>query len=333
MSRTIRLGAVFALASILVSGGSAHAQPALPELSVSSFPSPSTSYWFAALIPALGLDEKHGFRLTVTAKPSQAAYSDFVSGADQACYCIATGAAARFLERGVDVRQLWNVQTYEHILVTSDAAINSAKDLEGRSLGADTTTGSWAIFRSLLARSGVDLEKVEIRSSPISTNLAELSQGRLTALATSTSLDYWRVDAREPGKYRAIQIADSEAWQKLTGEPGTPGWGFGVRAAWLEAPGNRDLAGKLYAASRDLVDRIRNEPDTIALEVEKVAGIEPWPLARSFRENWSFHLAPIKDFEKSVRLLGSELLPEGGVLKGPLTEEQYGVLIADFEAP
>lgn len=326
-------GLVLALAGatgLLAPAPAAMADDALPELAVSSFPSPSTSFWFAALIPQLGLDVEHGFRLALTAKPSQVAYADFVSGADLICYCIAPGAAARFVERGTDVTLLWNVQTYDNILITSDPAVTAPQDLEGRSLGADTTTGSWAISRALLARQGVDLERVEIQSAPISANVTELSLGRISALASSTWLDFYRVDALEPGKFNVVPIADSEAWRDLTGETGTPGWGLGVRTAFLDDPANHDLLQRLYRASHDLVELIREDPDRIAGLVEEIAGIDAGPLARSFRENWSLHLAPISEFANSVRLLGSELLPDGGVLDGPLSEEQYQILLSDF---
>jgi ABC-type nitrate/sulfonate/bicarbonate transport system substrate-binding protein len=196
---------------------SASAQEPLPELVVSSFPSPTASFWFSHLIPKLGLDRKHGFRLNVQAKPSQVAYSDFVSGASKACYCIATAAAARFVERGADISQVWIVQTNVSYLVTADPTVKGAKDLEGKTLAADTATGAWAIAASLISRAGADLKKIKVQPGAISNSLIELSRGRVDAAVATSALDFIRINQEEPNKYHLIVLGNDKATVEATG--------------------------------------------------------------------------------------------------------------------
>jgi len=307
------------------------AQENLPGLAVSSFPSPTASFWFSHLIPKLGLDRKHGFRLTVEAKPSQVAYSDFISGASKACYCIATAAAARFVERGADISQVWIVQTNVSYIVTGDPAIKSAKDLEGKTLAADTATGAWAVAASLISRAGTDLKKVRIQPGSISNSLIELSRGRVDAAVATSALDFIRINQEQPDKYRLIVLGNDKATFEATGGKGIPYWGFGAWNEWLRQPANADLSRKLYAASIDLIGLLRSDTDRIAGEVAEVAKVDKQAFLAETRNYWTYHLGPASDYEKGIRLLGSDFLPAGKQIDAPLTESAYRTLISDFK--
>lgn len=330
MHSAFRSGLVALAATVMLAGSPATAQDKLPELAVSSFPSPTPSFWVPNLIHKLGLDEKHGFRLTVESKPSQVAYADFVSGASKLCYCIAPAAAARFVERGSDIAQLWIVQTQITLIITADPEIRTPKDLEGRTLGADTTTGSWAIAASLLTRAGADLGKVDIRSGSISNSAAELSLGRVDAIAASPTA-IAQLQVKEPGKYHAIDISDTEAVGKLTGGKRLPSWGVGAWNDWIDTPGHDELLQRLYAATVDFIALTKSEPERLAKEIAAITGVEEEAALTELTTYWNFELAPVSEYEQGIRLLGSDLLPNSNQLDGPLTEENYKTLISTFK--
>ena len=156
------------------------ASPQLPVLNVTVFAAPSQVVWFPVLIQKTGLDAQHGFKLEIKQKPSQIAYADFAAGADPVCYCISTGAGGRFVEQGADIALLWNIFNYDYYVVSGNAAVHTLKDLEGKTLVADTVTGSWALAGWFLQQQGVDLSKVTIRSSNVrgAGGFAELLAGR-----------------------------------------------------------------------------------------------------------------------------------------------------------
>ena len=60
----------------------------------------------------------------------------------QVCYCISTGAGGRFVEQGADIELLWTIFNYDYFIVSANPAVQSVKDLEGKTLVADTVTGS-----------------------------------------------------------------------------------------------------------------------------------------------------------------------------------------------
>ncbi|MGI0490138.1 hypothetical protein ACN4EK_32680, partial [Pantanalinema rosaneae CENA516] len=129
----------------------------LPTLRIVVFAAPSQSIWIPSIIQEAGLDRKHGFVLDVTPKPSQVAYSDFATGAERVCYCANPSAVARFVQEGSDITLLWNVFSLSSLISTTSPDIREPKDLEGRILAADTTTGSWAITNWWLQQHGVCL--------------------------------------------------------------------------------------------------------------------------------------------------------------------------------
>jgi hypothetical protein len=99
----------------------------------------------------------------------------------------------------------------------------------------------------------------------------------------------------------------------------------------LRQPKNADLSRKLYAASVDLIELLRNDPDRIAGEVAELTKVDKQAVLAETKNYWTYNLGPASDFERGIRLLGSDFLLAGKQLDAPLTESNYRTLISDFK--
>jgi len=334
-ARTLLVGLTLLASSVLVSAATPAAEtPALPHLAITVFAPPSYSVWFPTLIQKLGLDVKHGFRLDVTPKPGQLAYTEFASGSDKVCYCAAPAAVARFVEHGADITLLWNVFDLRYDIATADPSIRAPKDLEGRSFSADTNTGGWAITALLLKEHGVDLTKIRIHSASNAAQIAELSVGRVDA-AMLGPVDLAQLQIQSPQKFHSFTIFDNVAWQKsaATPHPGIPSIAMGVWRDWLAAPANRDLVERLYAANQDAVAFARAHPDEAADIISQAEHIDRKVLVFGLTHYFEIvDLRPISEYREAIKVLTQSLLPDAKLLDRPMTDAELAAYVSDFGA-
>lgn len=308
-------------------------QSELPVLSVTVFAAPSQVVWFPTLIQKTGLDAKHGFRLEVKQKPSQVAYSDFVSGTDPVCYCISTAAGGRFVQQGANVSLLWNIFNYDHFIVTANPTVQKLKDLEGKTLIADTVTGSWALAYWFLQEQGVDLSKVQVRSSGVhgAGSFAELIAGRADGLA-ATPIEASVALADSEGTLRALSVYDSAVWKKYTDNRALPSIAAGAWRDWAAKPENLDLLRRLYAANLDAAELVRRDPDKAADLIEQGTGISKASLTYYFAHFASLiDIRPISENRESIAVLTQKVLPEAKQLDRPLTPSELDTYVSDFK--
>jgi len=310
----------------------AEAAKALPVLSVTVFAAPSQVVWFPVLIQKTGLDVKHGFRLEVKQKPSQVAYADFASGADPVCYCASTAAVARFVQQGAGITLLWNIFNYDDFVITGNPAVRKPKDLEGRTLLADTVTGSWAIANWLLQRQGVDFSKVQLRSSSVhgAEGFAQLLAGRADGVVV-TPIDASVVLAEATSSLRAFSVYDSAIWQGLAKSPTLPSIAAAAWRNWAARPENLDLLRRLYAANLDAAALVKADPDKAAGLIESGTGITKKTLLYYFK-NFSnlIDIRPISENRESIAVLTQKVLPDAKQLERPLTPEELDLYVSDF---
>ncbi|WP_179221582.1 ABC transporter substrate-binding protein [Inquilinus limosus] len=311
--------------------GAAAAQE-LPRLDVTVFAPPSQSIWLPVLIQQLGLDTKHGFKLEVTAKPSRVAYADFATGADPVCYCSSISAVARFVEQGSQISLLWNIFDYDYYIVTTNSEIKTAKDLAGRTLLADTVTGSWASAAWLLSQSGLDLSSVQIRSTSGrgAAALAELTTGRVDALAANPTETATLLSEGGPD-LKAFSIFDKALWARTSDAPAMPSIAFGVWKTWYDEPENAALARRFYAANVEAADYVRQNPAKAAALVAADAQVPEAALNDVFtRFPHLINIRPIADYRSAIAELTQKLLPEAEQLERPLTDEELKLYVSDF---
>lgn len=304
----------------------------LPVFKVSVFAAPSQVVWFPVLIQKTGLDQKHGFKLEVQQKPSQVAYADFASEADPFCYCISTAAGGRFVQQGADVTLLWNIFNYDYFLVTGNPAVQKLKDIEGRVLLADTVTGSWALASWFMGEQGVDLSKVQIRSSNMrgAGSFAELKAGRADA-AVLTPIDASVVLANAETGLRAISFYDANIWDKYAHNRTLPSIAAGASRSWAAKPENLDLLRKLYAANVDAAAFVKSDPEKAAELIEQGTGIPRDALIYYFKHfGHLIDIRPISDNRASLAVLTQKILPEAKQLDRPLTDKELDIYVSNF---
>ncbi len=327
---------LFIVASALVltfinGAGDALAQE-LPVLKVSVFASPSQVVWFPVLIQKTGLDRKHGFKLEVQQKPSQVAYADFASGADPFCYCISTAAGGRFVQQGSNTALLWNIFNYDYYLITANPAVQNLKDIEGRTLIADTVTGSWALASWFLQQQGVDFSKVNLRSSNVrgAGSFAELQAGRADGVVV-TPIDASVVLASTDGSLRAIPIYESAIWEKYARSKTLPSIAAGARRDWAAQPANLELLRKFYAANLEAAEFVKRNPEKAAELIEQGTQIAKNTLLYYFNHfGRLIDIRPISDNRESLAVLTQKILPEAKQLDRPLTDKELDIYVSNF---
>jgi NMT1/THI5 like len=308
------------------------ASPQLPVLNVTVFAAPSQVVWFPVLIQKTGLDAQHGFKLEIKQKPSQIAYADFAAGADPVCYCISTGAGGRFVEQGADIALLWNIFNYDYYVVSGNAAVHTLKDLEGKTLVADTVTGSWALAGWFLQQQGVDLSKVAIRSSNVrgAGGFAELLAGRADAVAV-TPIDASAVLADAEATLHVFSVYDAAIWRKYAKSTTMPSIAAGAWRDWAAKPDNLDLLRRFYAANLDAAELVKREPEKAAALIEQGTGISRNTLLYYFAHfGGLIDIRPIADDRESIAALTQTILPDAKQLDRPLTAAELANYVSNF---
>lgn len=302
----------------------------IPTLSVTVNSAPSQGIWFPTLIQQTGLDRKYGFRLVVRQKPGPVAYAEFASGADPACYCAGTAAAARLVEQGADITLLWNVFATSYVLVTNNPAIRLPTDIIGRRLAADNATGSYALAVVLLKAVGVPMDRViQVPIAKGAGQAAQLSAHRVDAILL-TPVEAALLQRADPG-FRTVAIADDGTWRKI-GFPGAiPHVSFGVTRDWLRQPGNVDLARRFYRANVDAVAMAKADPERAASIIAAAVDVKPAAIADTLRsQGATINVVPIGRYQVGIRRLTTQLLPAAGMLSRPLSDAELGRLVSDF---
>lgn len=309
----------------------ANGQP-LPRLAITVFQAPSQSVWIPALISRLGLDRKHGFELVITQKPSKVAYTDFATGKDPVCFCAAIAAVARFKQQGANITLLWNIFDFEWDMIVKAGEIDSIDQIVGKTIQADTITGGWALSKWFLQARGIDLSKVNIKSSSVSGAgaLAELQLGRIDGLLVNP-VEAAAAVTRGNGQYAALPLFDRAIWQKVSNTEFLPSITLGVQSSWLADPQNRDLARRFYQANVEAAEFIRSNPHEAAQLVAADARVEPDVMENILiRYRDVVNIAPLRKYLPTVALLTQKLLPEGGQLPRPLTDDELNEFVAEF---
>ncbi|WP_168197585.1 ABC transporter substrate-binding protein [Brenneria corticis] len=304
----------------------------LPELNITVFAAPSQSVWIPALIRHLELDKKHGFKLNVTQKPSNVAYTDFATGKDPFCYCAAIPAVSRFKQQGADIALLWNVFNFESDIVLRDPAIKTLDDLQGKTLLADTISGGWALSKWFFEQQGLDMNKLTVKSSSVrgAAFLAELQLGRVDALLVNP-IEGAAAVQQGKGEIHTIPVFNQALWKKISGTDFVPQVTTGVSGDWIAKPENQDLARRFYAANREAAEFIAAHPAEAAKLVAKDAKLDVPSMEQVLRRYRNLiRIEPLAPHRNTIALLTQKLLPEAKLLPRPLTDAELHSLVPDF---
>ena len=128
---------------------------------------PSNGSFLVPIIRKLELDKKNGldFDIHLYSDPSTL-YSDLAAGRTSHIFG-AIYNCANFYVRGVPLKLLFTVSTANHAFVSKDPKITKAKDLEGKTVAATTSSGFYGMAVLFLKENGLDPRKnLNVINSP-----------------------------------------------------------------------------------------------------------------------------------------------------------------------
>lgn len=296
----------------------------LPRVRISSFDKPSFGHTTAVLIEANKFDRKNGVEIQWDFKASRTANTDFATGRDKITLASALLSEANRRLKGVKVVYLFNVLNAHGALLTSNPKVQSLKDLEGKTLAADTVTTNYAVFRYFAVKAGVDLSKVSILSTAAPGLLTQLMAKRADAVHVWEP-NYSNILVQHPGRFFMIEYVHQ--WDAIHGKPQRGFLGVAAHEDW--ASENRELIRKVYKAFKDLNAWLPSHHEEAATIVHNAAGISREAFLMALKGNrYRLDVVPaanIADSIKEVFQAGVESgymksLPDDGIIYTGLKE-------------
>lgn len=216
----------------------------------------------AAILPSVvamkkGFFEKHGLKIEETTVQNIGTLPTALGTSFDIVQAPATAIiAAR--DQGINLQVISGTseQTEENpttsLLVAADSDIQSVKDLEGKSIGAITVSGTIHLATLYwLKQEGVDLDSLKVREVDLPTQADQLAAGRVDAVETVTT---FRTGMLESGKVRDL----GNPMTKISPKFGSLYWA--ADQEWAAA--NPGVLEKFRAALGEAIDYIdQNEAE------------------------------------------------------------------------
>jgi NitT/TauT family transport system substrate-binding protein len=253
-----RILAAAVLASLLTSTSSMAAT--LDKLSIVVFGPPSLGAFLPPVIKARKLDEKNGLDISFVERTPDAYTAQFNSGEFQLGGSAALLTVGLAEARGVKVSYLFNLFDFWGTVVTSQPAIKTLKDLEGKELAAANGTTNYVMFDWFARQQGVNTSKLLI----INTATPGLVGYAMANRATGVQLwepAYTSLSIKKPD-VRTLDLKIAESWKKFAGSSTIPYLGVAAHADWIAK--NPALISKLYAAYSEAASWVAANPDEAA---------------------------------------------------------------------
>lgn len=240
----------------------------LPVVRIGSFDKPSFGHTSGTLIKVKEFDKKNGIDIQWSYKSGRASNMDFATGRDKITHSSALLSEANRRVKGVKSVYLFSVVNLHGALLTWNPEIQSLKDLEGKTVAANTVTTNYAMFRYFAYKAGVDLKKVKI----LSTNTPGLATFLLAKRADAIHVwepNYSKLLFENPGRFHMIEYVHQ--WQATYGKPMRGYLGVAAHEDWIS--GNRDTIQKVYNAFKDLAAWVPGHHEEAATIINKATGI------------------------------------------------------------
>lgn len=316
------MAAFFVLAGL--SASMAQAQKELPTVTITTFTSPSLGFSTSALIKAKKFDIQNGININFVHKESRTVNADFAAGKD-----MLFAGSSLMTEPNRRVKGLKSVFLFSYVdyfggVITENPDIKTLKDLEGKTLAANTVTTNYAIFRYLAQKAGVDLSKVNILSATTSALITYIVAKRVDAIQIWEP-GFSQVLFENPGRFRPIFYHEG---LKRDGKFAHGYVGVGTHESWLKD--NKELVPKIYLAYKAAADWIPKNKDEAAKIISDAAGIPLGAVKNSVDTNqlaiYAATNEDIKDdiwfiFKAAVESGYTERLPDEGILYMGLKEQ------------
>ncbi len=246
-----------AMAATAFAGNGAHA---LDKIEMVVFGPPSLGAFLPPIIKAQKFDAKHGLDIAFTQRPPGAYNTEYNTGKFKVGGSAAVLQIALSDTRGVPSTYLFNIFDFWGTIVTSDPAVKTLKDLEGKTIAASKATTNWKIFEWLAARQGVDVSKFQVVNSDPAGLMGYAMANRASAIqmwepAVTT------IKARKPS-VRTIDIGIAAEWKKYAGSSNLPYLGVSAHRDWIAQ--NKKLIPHLFMAYKDAGEWAQKNPAAAA---------------------------------------------------------------------
>jgi ABC-type nitrate/sulfonate/bicarbonate transport system substrate-binding protein len=261
------LGAAFATG--LVGPRSAAAQ--VNRSGAGGLAPPSNGSFMVPIIQKLGLDKKNGldFDINLYSDPSTL-YSDLAAGRTSHIFG-AIYNCANFYVRGVPLQLLFTISTANHAFVSKDPKVTQAKDLEGKTVAATTSSGFYGMAVLFLKQNGLDPRKnLNVISSPPSAVQVQL----LAEKADAGLLFDPALSSMLTQGYHLVGDMNDGIRHQLNMKQGAPVWYLGAYAHkdWIDADPKRAVATmKMWQEAADFYNHSPDEADRMISEFTHVS--------------------------------------------------------------
>ena len=250
--------------ALLGAGGALAAGLARPALAQSAaklrmviFAAPSLGAFLPPIIKAQGLDGKNGLDIEFVERTPDAYATEFNTGEFDLGGSAAPLTIGIADMRGVAASYLLNLFDYWGAVVTSNPAVQSVTDLEGRDLAAARGTTNYTMFLWFARHMGADPSKFSV----VNTTTPGLITYAMTDRADAVQLwepAYTILKARKPD-IRTLDLKIAEHWKAFAGSTQIPYLGVAAQRSWLAK--NAALVAPLTATYRDAAAWLRQNPE------------------------------------------------------------------------
>ncbi|HVZ50762.1 MAG TPA: ABC transporter substrate-binding protein [Pseudolabrys sp.] len=260
LKRMLRSLAVAALASAtLALPGAARAQ-APEKVTIVVFGFPSLGAFMPPVIKAKKMDTAHGLDIEFVERPPDAYTTQFNSGEFQVGGSAAVLTVGLADLRGVKVKYLFNLFDFWGAFVTSNPAIKTAKDLEGKQIAAAASTTNFIMSEFFAKKQGADPSKMQIVNTAPPGLIGYAMANRADAVQLWEPA-YTLLKARKPD-IRIVDTKMAETWKSFAGGERIPYLGIAAHTDWIEK--HQALVPKLYAAYKEAGEYIAQHPEEAA---------------------------------------------------------------------
>lgn len=299
------------LSLILLAASLLPARAQLPVVQMSSFDKPSFGHTIASLIEANAFDKKNGVDIQWVFKESRAANTDFAAGRDKITLASALLSEANRRLQGIKSVILFNTMNLHGALLTWDPKIRSLKDLDGKTIAANTVTTNYAMFRYFAMKAGVDLKKLQVQSATTA-GLAALLMAKRADAVHVWEPQYSHILFENPGRFTMIEYVHQ--WDAIHGKPQRGNLTVTAHEDWIA--GNRDLIPKIYKAFKDLAAWLPGHYEQATTMISESTGISPGAIRMALMANrYPADVVPAASIKQSIQSIFRAGV-ESGYMKG-----------------
>ena len=300
-------------ATALTLPGTARAQTS-EKVTIVVFSFPSLGAFMPPVIKAKKMDTAHGIDINFVERPPDAYTTQFNSGEFQVGGSAAVLTVGLADLRGVKVKYLFNLFDFWGTFVTSNPAVKTIKDLEGKQVAAAASTTNFVMSEFFAKKQGVDPSKMQIVNTAPPGLVGYAVANRADAVQLWEPA-YTLLKARKPD-IRILDTKMAATWKSFAGGERIPYLGVAAHTDWIEK--HPTLVPKLYDTYKQAGEFIAQHPE------EAAALIAP----KSTPEQRTALVSLIKANER----LGMNVAPAGEMSKQIEAVYKVGIDVGYFKS-